>query len=401
METFHWDERFETGLQDVDGQHHHLVDVINRFGAQVTRPAGADWAELNEVFAEVTAYTRYHFGAEEALMRASGLDPVSVREHAEQHRHFIEDLGRMHAAATASDPASTARLFGFLAHWLVHHILGTDHSMAHQVTLIRGGADPAEARRQRWSGAKRETSGLLLESLQGLLQIITFRNRELVALNANLEAKVAERTEELSEANRRLEHLALTDPLTGLPNRRHAFSRLEILWGEAAREGTVLTAMMIDADGFKAVNDTYGHDAGDALLRSLARSLREAVRTDDVVCRLGGDEFLILCARTPLVDALRVAEALRQGIAALRVPTGAGTWQGSVSVGVAESLGLDTPESLIIAADAGVYVAKREGRNRVATVQRSVPLPGRGEQEGSSTGGTGRPRPSEPVRPQA
>jgi hemerythrin len=128
--------------------------------------------------------------------------------------------------------------------------------------------------------------------------------------------------------------------------------------------------MMIDADGFKPINDTFGHDAGDVVLRELAQALRDGVRTDDVVCRLGGDEFFILCPRTALADGLNVAEKLRGDIASLRVPAGTGTWHGSISVGVAENDDLECPEILLKVADDGVYAAKRGGRNRVATVQK-------------------------------
>jgi hemerythrin len=91
--------------------------------------------------------------------------------------------------------------------------------------------------------------------------------------------------------------------------------------------------MMIDADSFKQINDTQGHDAGDSVLRALSKQLLHAVRNDDIVCRLGGDEFLIICAGTPLDGAMMLAESIREEVAALRVPAGAGEWVGSISVG--------------------------------------------------------------------
>lgn len=369
MCTFHWDRRYETSLTEVDDQHRYLVEVINRFGEQLTQSSGVEWAEVDAVFAEVADYARYHFTEEENLMTAAGLDPVYCEEHKEQHRHFMGEVERMHAAVSPEKPETAGRLLSFLMHWLVYHILGSDHAMARQVAAVKNGVSPAEACRTQWENADQQTAGPLLESLQRLFQLISLRNRELLELNATLEAKVAERTEELSVANRLLENLALTDMLTGLPNRRHALSRLHLLWAEAVHDRTPLTAMMVDADGFKPINDTFGHDAGDAVLCELARALRDGVRTDDVVCRLGGDEFFILCPCTGLADGLNVAEKLRGDIANLRVPAGAGTWHGSISVGVAERSGLDKPENLIKVADDGVYAAKRGGRNRVATVQ--------------------------------
>lgn len=173
----------------------------------------------------------------------------------------------------------------------------------------------------------------------------------------------------LAAANEQLEHLALTDPLTGLPNRRHAMQSLAQIFAQSQQEDSPLTVMMLDADGFKQINDRYGHDAGDNVLVVLARTLRHAMRSDDIVCRLGGDEFFIICPRTPLHQALRVAESMRRQVAALRVAAGDGEWCGSVSVGVAERAQLPDIESLMKAADEGVYAAKRGGRNRVETIQ--------------------------------
>jgi hemerythrin len=128
--------------------------------------------------------------------------------------------------------------------------------------------------------------------------------------------------------------------------------------------------MMIDADGFKAINDQYGHDAGDEVLRELSKCLRRSVRNDDIVCRLGGDEFLIICDYTDLHGAMKTAQKLRAEVAQLRVPAGNGCWVGSVSVGVAQrSPDMQFEEDLLKRADEGVYAAKNSGRDCVSTVQ--------------------------------
>jgi len=257
-------------------------------------------------------------------------------------------------------------LLKFLTYWLAFHILGTDQSMARQVKAIQRGQNPVDA----FSAEEVQKEGAtepLLHALNGLFHQVSERNRELLELNQTLEEKVAERTRELLEANQRLEELALTDVLSGLPNRRHAMVRLANDWAESLKNGTPLACMMIDADGFKQINDNYGHDAGDEVLRQLSKNLRYSVRTDDIVCRLGGDEFLIICPRTTLTGALHAAELIRQSIAALRVQAGDGVWTGSISVGVSERTPeMRSPEDLLKAADEGVYTAKRNGRNCVA-----------------------------------
>ena len=157
----------------------------------------------------------------------------------------------------------------------------------------------------------------------------------MLKLNSSLEEKVAKRTEELLIANQHLEEVSLTDVLTKLPNRRHAMRRLVHLWQESNKNNTDLSCIMIDADYFKTINDNYGHDAGDKVLIELAHTLNTALRTDDTVCRLGGDEFLVICPCTDQAGAKQVAESLYQKVSNLNVLVGEGSWHGSISVGVA------------------------------------------------------------------
>ncbi len=237
--------------------------------------------------------------------------------------------------------------------------------MARQIAAIQSGQTPENAYLAEKELKEGATEPLLV-ALNGLFQQVSERNRELLELNRTLEAKVEERTHALTEANQLLEELAMTDVLTGLPNRRHAMARLAQAWSDSMQDGSPVACMMIDADGFKQINDNYGHDAGDEVLKQLSIALSHAVRNDDIVCRLGGDEFLIICPDTSLEGALLVANKMREKVANLRVPVNGGEWIGSVSVGVAvRTTVMQNPEDLIKAADEGVYIAKRNGRNRV------------------------------------
>ena len=257
-------------------------------------------------------------------------------------------------------------LLQFLICWLAYHILGSDKGMAKQLAAIEAGhsAEVAYLAEERSKDSAVEP---LVNALSGLFQQVSERNRELFQLNQTLEARVVERTRELALANEQLEEIALTDVLTGLPNRRHALRRLTQAWLESDTDRLPLACMLIDADGFKRVNDTHGHDAGDRVLREVARNLRYGVRTDDVVCRLGGDEFLVICPGTPKEGALLLAEKLRASMEELCVPVGNGEWRGSISIGCAvRKEGMDSIDALMKAADEGVYAAKRRGRNCVA-----------------------------------
>jgi hemerythrin len=370
MEAFQWNHCFVTGLTDVDEQHHRLVDVINRFGDLVMRQEGASIEGMEAVFAELADYARYHFAEEETLMTAMRVDARHIEQHRQSHASFIDEVTQLHGSISADNRDAAKSLLQFLTQWLAYHILGSDQFMAKQIASIQSGCRPEDAYLDA-APTNDPATDTLLAALNGLFHQVSERNRELVQLNKTLEARVAERTQALTDANQRLEDLANTDTLTGLPNRRYALYRFAMEWETAQRDGKPLACMMVDADGFKQVNDTHGHDAGDAVLRALSTQLNDAVRTDDIVCRLGGDEFLIICAGTPLNGAMRLAETIRQKVAALRVPAGAGEWCGSISVGVAaRTASMKGLEDLMKAADQGVYVAKHNGRNCVATADR-------------------------------
>lgn len=179
---------------------------------------------------------------------------------------------------------------------------------------------------------------------------------------------------DLAVSNRRFEELALTDVLTGFPNRRYAMDFIGREWAGARRSGRPLSCMVIDLDQFKKINDTHGHDVGDAYLKQMAAAIRGALRAQDVVCRTGGDEFLVICPATGLRDALACAERVRLAVEHSTVSVGSLRLHGCLCVGVAVSeAGMPHADALIKRADEGVYLAKQRGRNCVATVQ-SLPV---------------------------
>ena len=366
-ESFRWGKHFVTGILEVDQEHRHLVDIINRFG-ELLADNELVFDDIETVFKELADYAQYHFQEEEGLMSKIGIDQRHLGPHIDLHQGFIQELVSMNAAISPDNPDAAKYLMSFLTHWLAFHILGSDQNMARQIEAIQSGVSPSEAYEAEERASDSATEPLLV-ALNGLFQQVSARNKELAQLNQSLEEKVTERTRELSEANLHLEELALTDVLTGLPNRRHAMRRLANLWSESIESDAPLACMMIDADHFKEVNDTYGHDAGDLVLCELAKTLREAVRHDDKVCRLGGDEFLIICPDTDQDDGMILAELIRKTVSELRVPTGDSAWQGSISVGLAaRTPDMKDHESLIKMADSSVYEAKRDGKNCVRTL---------------------------------
>ncbi len=171
---------------------------------------------------------------------------------------------------------------------------------------------------------------------------------------------------ELAVANRRLANAALSDSLTGLPNRRSAMDQLEQAWSAASRSGAPLAVMVIDIDHFKHINDTHGHAAGDMVLREAASVLRTSARREDSVCRIGGEEFLVICPNTDLESALQSAERLRTTLGTHLIAIGESESCITTSIGVAVREPDTTDiDALVSTADQALYAAKEAGRNRV------------------------------------
>lgn len=182
----------------------------------------------------------------------------------------------------------------------------------------------------------------------------------------NLEHTVADRTRELSEANARLERLAVTDGLTGLFNHRRFQEALHSELLRCERHKRPLAVLMLDVDFFKKVNDSMGHPAGDELLRRLAEVLGADLRQTDLISRYGGEEFAVLLPETTKAEAMQVAERMRESVELKINENNSWTQRITVSVGVA-TFPEDgaTAETVLEAADQALYVAKRQGRNRV------------------------------------
>ncbi len=162
--------------------------------------------------------------------------------------------------------------------------------------------------------------------------------------------------------------LAIIDQLTGLYNRRYMSSQVDVLIARARRSRNPLAALVVDIDHFKKINDNFGHDVGDEVLREFAVRLASNVRAVDLACRTGGEEFVVLMPETQIVDAHRIAERLRLHVAGspFRVSGGRQLLTVTISIGVSATTAEDVAaDSLLKRADENVYAAKARGRNRV------------------------------------
>ncbi len=171
---------------------------------------------------------------------------------------------------------------------------------------------------------------------------------------------------DLRNANKQLEQLANTDTLTGLANRRHLFERFAELWSMGQRKGRPLGCVMLDIDKFKSVNDTWGHAAGDYVLKNVARTCRENLRPYDILGRFGGEEFCIVSPENDAAGTAALAERLRIAIAESHFEFEGQTIPVTISLGVGErEENHAAPDDLIAVADAMLYQAKENGRNQV------------------------------------
>lgn len=174
-----------------------------------------------------------------------------------------------------------------------------------------------------------------------------------------------------------LEQMVVSDPLTGLHNRRYLMDRLTQEMQRADRHGEPMAFAMIDLDGFKPINDQFGHVVGDKVLRAVGNAIARCVRVSDIAARYGGDEFAIILPQTPPEGAMRVVERVLRAISELQLNDEKGAnCKVTASLGLAyyPADDLETPEDLVHSADGALYGAKRSGKNRFSSVRPVLPV---------------------------
>lgn len=179
-----------------------------------------------------------------------------------------------------------------------------------------------------------------------------------------LRLKLQDSRQRLAAALDQVQQIAIRDELTGAFNRRYMMGRLREEGARFERTGQTFSVALFDLDHFKAVNDTHGHGAGDAVLKDFARIAGESIRATDLFGRYGGEEFLLLMPATPRAQAVQAVERIRAGMRDADWAAIAAGLNVTASVGVAESHGEHTAEALLHEADLALYEAKRSGRNR-------------------------------------
>lgn len=208
-----------------------------------------------------------------------------------------------------------------------------------------------------------------LAALAMVAALVRSRTAYLHRRQAGLERQIADRTADLRAANERLFELATVDPLTGCANRRHFVERANDLIALSRRLETPISLAIMDLDKFKSVNDTYGHPAGDEMLRMIGRTGESQIRASDLFGRIGGEEFALLMPNTTADNARQFAERLREAIGDQAAEVEGTILRMTVSLGLAELRTGENFDKLYARADAALYTAKETGRNRVIVAE--------------------------------
>jgi two-component system cell cycle response regulator len=301
-------------------------------------------------------------------LRGSGGRVLIVDDNERQTNKMMEQLGAEHRPVVESDPAAAliaargpvdlmivnVASAGFDGLRFVAQARSTEASRRLPILAV---VDPADRPR-------------LLKALELGVNDILPRPVDPEELEARAKTQI-KRKRYADFLKKKLDYsleMAVTDALTGLHNRRYMAGQLQALMSRAGQGGDPVAVLVMDIDHFKLVNDGFGHDAGDEVLREFAVRLATNVRAIDLPCRLGGEEFVVVMPGASLEDAVHVADRIRRDVADQPFPImgGAESLTITVSVGVAASTGQDdTPDGLLKRADEGVYEAKGRGRNQV------------------------------------
>jgi diguanylate cyclase len=246
------------------------------------------------------------------------------------------------------------------------------HQIEDVVKLIGDALETSVNYDRKLSGAGQELSAAQDgDRIKAIVDALLQSTREMRETNKTLEGRLANSKAQISNLQQSLEAIraeSLTDPLTGLGNRKYFDRLLEGAVQSAMTTGEPLALLLLDIDHFKSFNDSFGHLTGDQVLRLVGLSIKQTVKGKDVTARYGGEEFAVVLPHTGLRQALTVADHIRRAVMAKELKkksTGEILGRVTISVGISMLKPDDDPDSLIERADACLYAAKRNGRNRV------------------------------------
>ncbi|MDP3301043.1 MAG: GGDEF domain-containing protein [Sulfuricurvum sp.] len=298
-------------------------------------------------------------------------DPITGEILATAEAHFDD---HEYQTMLENNQTTTFKLFGitFVLLALFVILLKREFRSLKELTLNVLQYDPKINNFTLVKSTRSDEVGIIHNAIIAMVEKIQSYAETLDRTNHILELRVQERTKELAEANQKLREETLTDPLTGLSNRRAFESHFKDISQLAQRNGVEVSVIMCDIDHFKSINDTFGHAAGDDILRELGGIMKNAIkRSSDFIARYGGEEFVLVLYDTDMNDATQVCMRIQENIKSL---DGFESQWGKIGV-ITMSFGIasivpsaeSNYENLIISADLALYRAKYEGRNRIVS----------------------------------
>lgn len=365
--VFPWNKNFETGIQTIDEQHKNLFLLVNKLANSLVHE---NHIEVAEVFDELADYAQYHFSEEERIWGEYFQQDEWMKNHTEVHESFLPDIAKIKETASASTWQETIEhILQFLIRWLALHILDDDKKMCLALHELQNGATLTEA--------KKSTKQLMKGSVGVLIDTVLTMYEELSAHAIDLIREKHRRIiaeKKLLAMNQKLHHIAITDELSGLFNRRHFMTVIPEQIQHAKQNQYPLSFIAVDLDHFKTLNDSLGHLQGDEGITQVGKILSSIFNCpSDFVFRMGGEEFLIVVGDTIEHDASTLAEMIRSHIANITLfhPTENTHHHLTCSIGVFSHIpNLDEDFLFFLdKADKALYEAKGKGRNTVVCLE--------------------------------
>ncbi len=383
----HIEQRTDDEIGQIASDTNRLLNYIdaglNHIGANVARltehqgsPGGNLLTATTEMVDGLTRASQFKQAIEEdeskaeiyqrlstALQQEFGIKEFSLYEvsHGEKRIQPMVIDGVAEATCRWCDPQITVRPEGCRVRRTGHQVDGIENPL-----ICQAFSPPEEAGERRYLCLPILQSG----TVGSVVQLLCPPEQQQALLEqAPLIQVYLREAAPVLEARRLMESLresTLRDPMTGLNNRRFLEEYIDTLVAGIQRKRTTASILMLDLDYFKMVNDTYGHDAGDTVLKTLAKVLRQSVRASDLVIRYGGEEFLIILLETGGENSDKVAEKIRMAVESLKIPLTGASLQKTISIGIADfPTDSDIFWQALKYADVALYQAKEQGRNRV------------------------------------
>lgn len=358
---FEWNNNYNIGSEIINQQHQQLFVLVNKVLNLALSKDEIDQNEYKFIYNQLLEYSFYHFNVEEKYMEDNGLDSEYILMHKRIHHQFVIYLQEQRKKEVTFKDIFD--LVDYYVRWIVQHVLEIDKCIVSQIEFINQGKSSKEAYAQAKT-QKREIVEPLLSIIKVLYNVLLEKSIEIQNINKELELKVALRTNELQELNSMLQELNQHDTLTKLHNRHYVMLKLDELILNWQRYDQPFSLLFIDIDKFKLVNDIYGHEAGDKILIWTANLLKSTVRDVDIACRIGGDEFVIICPHTTIDQAIHVGNRINEAVSQKKFMEYQ-KWIPSLSIGVTQiNNNKQNSNDLLKEADQAMYIAKNSGGNK-------------------------------------